>query len=168
MTKRFAICFLIAFSSALAQTVKHDSASHSVTPVDIIDGSKTSELIPDLTAWRLWLLSVTAEDTSKPQLSQARRQAFLRIAGIPESEIPVAEQVIVTFRTEYARLMENYNRRLNAGENPSLSEFRAQRDALVQAIQTSLSSKLEITRAGKLKDYIHQEKSRMKVAKEVQ
>jgi hypothetical protein len=64
--------------------------------------------------------------------------------------------------------MDNYNKRLNAGENPSLSEFRAQRDALVQAIQTNLSSKLEITSAGKLKNYIHEEKARMKVAKEVQ
>jgi len=168
MSKLFAICFLMAFSAALAQTIKHDSASHTATPVGIIDGAKTPNLIPDLTAWRLWMLSVTSEDNTRPELSEARRQAFLRMAGIPDIEIPIAEQALAQFRKDYGVLVDNYNKRLNAGENPSLSQFRAQRDALVQAIQNSLSGKLETTTVGKLKTHIESQKARMKVAREVE
>jgi len=143
--------------------------SHLPLPAsDLIDGAKTPNLVPDLTAWRLWLLSVTAEDSSRPELAEARRRAFLRSAGIPEIEIPLAEEGIAQFRKDYGALMDNYNKRLNGGENPSLLQFRAQRDALVQAIQNSLSGKLETTTVGKLRQHISSQKARMKVAREVQ
>jgi hypothetical protein len=45
-----AISFCAAF--ALAQHPEHVTA-----PPDVIDGTKTPNLIPDLTAWRLWLLA---------------------------------------------------------------------------------------------------------------
>lgn len=83
---------------------------------DIIDGAKTPNLIPDSAAWRLWLLSVTAEDTKRPELSEARREAFLRAAGIPDIEIHVAEEVIAQFPKDYAALVDGYNRHLSAGE----------------------------------------------------
>jgi hypothetical protein len=155
---------VLAFSAPLA-LAQH--AGHVTTePADLIDGTKTPDLIPDSTAWRLWLLSVTAEDSNRPELSEARRQAFLKAAGIPDIEMSAAEEVIAQFRKEYGALVDGYNRRLNAGENPSVSEFRAQRDSLVQTIQDTLSAKLETTTIDKLRNHIKGEKARMKVARE--
>lgn len=147
---------------ALSQHPEHVTTQ----PADLIDGAKTPDLIPDLTAWRLWLLSVTAEDSKRPELSESRRRAFLRAAGIPGIEIPAAEEVIAQFPKDYGALVDGYNRRLNAGQNPSVSEFRAQRDALVQAVQNTLSGKLGTTTLGKLRKHINGEKARMKVARE--
>jgi hypothetical protein len=118
-------------------------------PLNAIDGAKTPNLIPDLAAWRLWLLSVTAEDSKRPELSEARRQSFLRAAGIPAMEMHTAEEIFAQFPKDYAALVDGYNRRLSAGENPPISEFRAQRDALVQAVQNTLSGRLETTTMGK-------------------
>jgi hypothetical protein len=146
--------------------VPHNTAPHESTPLDVIDGASTPNLIPDLAAWRLWLLSVTAEDSKRPELSEARRQAFLRVAGIPDMEMHAAEEIIAQFPKDYAALVDGYNRRPNAGENPPISEFRAQRDALVQAVQNTLSGKLETTTLGKLRKHINGEKARMKVARE--
>lgn len=151
-------------STSFAQA--HNTASHQSTPSNIIDGTKTPSLIPDLSAWRLWLLSVTAEDSKRPELSESRRQAFLRAAGIPDIEIHAAEEAIAQFPKDYAALVDGYNKHLNAGENPSISEFRVQRDALVQAVQNTLSGKLETTTMGRLKNHINGEKARMKVARE--
>ena len=147
---------------ALAQYPEHLTTQ----PAELIDGAKTPDLIPDLTAWRLWLLSVTAQDSKRAELSEARRQAFLKAAGIPDIEISAAEEVIAQFRKDYGALVDDYNKRLNAGENPSISEFRAQRDALVQRVQNTLWGKLETTTIGKMMNHINREKTRMKVARE--
>lgn len=147
---------------ALAQHSEHVTTQ----PVELIDGAKNPDLIPDLTAWRLWLLSITAEDNKRSELSEARRQAFLKAAGIPDIEIPAAEEVIAQFRKDYGALVDGYNKRLNAGENPAISEFRAQRDTLVQAVQNTLSGKLETTTMGNMINHINREKMRMKVARE--
>lgn len=149
---------------ALAQHAGHDT----MNPADVIDGAKTPDLISDSTAWRLWLLSVTAEDSSKPEVARDRRHAFLRQAGVVDDDMVIADEILAHFKADYASMTDRYNKQLNAGQNPSIEGLRAERDALVQATQTSLTGQLAPRSAGKLKTYILGEKSRMKVAKEAQ
>lgn len=160
------IVFLVA-SLGLVVTcfaqVPHDSASHESTPPDIIDGAKTPNLVPDLAAWRLWLIAVTAEDKTKPNLATDRRHAFLRMAGVVDDDFVIADEVLTHFKTDYASLIGNYN---NQVSTTSIQEFRVERDALVQATQTSMLG-LAPRSVKNLKTFILQEKSRMKVAKEV-
>jgi hypothetical protein len=158
------LLLIVSFCAPLA--IAQHPENVMTQPPDLIDGSKTPSLIPDLAAWRLWLLSVTAGDSTRPELSESRRQAFLKAAEITDIEVPATEEVIAQFRKDYGALVDGYNKRLNAGQNPSVSEFRAQRDALVQAVQNTLSGKLEITTMSKLRNYINGEKVRMKVARE--
>ena len=117
------LTFLMLRAAALTQTTGH---AHSA-PADIIDGSKTPNLIHDSTAWRLWLIAVTSEDTKHPELTESRRRAFLKQAGVPDEEMQVALETLAKFKSEYATLISNHNRQLDAGESPALSDFVAQR-----------------------------------------
>lgn len=156
---------LFTVTAAAAQ----QSTPHNMMATqDFIDGAKNPELIPDGTAWRLWLISVTAEDEQHPELQVARMRAFLRATAIQESDLPAAEQALAHFKADYAALIDSYNKRMNSGENISMSEFTLQRDALIQATQTSLLGKLSTTSSGRLKSHVVREKTRMKIAKEVQ
>lgn len=159
------LCALLVGQTAFGQTMTHEKTAASV---GIIDGAKTPDLIPDLTAWRLWLLSVTAEDSGKPEVATDRRHAFLKQAGVVDDDMVIADEALAHFKADYASMMDRYNKQVNAGENPSVAAFRAQRDALVQATQTSLSVQLAPSSAGKLKNFIVGEKARMKVSKEAQ
>jgi hypothetical protein len=82
--------------------------------------------------------------------------------------MPLAEEALAHFRTDYQTLVDHYNKRVSDGEKPSFAEFRAQRDALVQATQTSLLGAVAPRSATYLKRFVNGEKSRMKVAREVQ
>lgn len=121
--------------------------------------------MPDLAAWRLWLIAVTAEDKTKPNLATDRRHAFLRTAGVVDDDMAIADEVLMHFRADYASLIGDYNSHVGT---TSIEEFRARRDALVQAAQTGMLEQLAPRSATNLKIFILHEKSKMKVAKEVQ
>ena len=159
------LLLLLCPLSLMAQGISH---VHSEVPTNIIDGAKTPNLIPDVAAWRLWLLSITAEDKARPELKIDRLHSFLRVAGVSDDEMPLAEEALAYFRTDYQALVDHYNKRVSAGERPSFAEFKAQRDALVQATQTSLLGVVAPRSATLVKSFVNGEKSRMKVAKEVQ
>ena len=78
---------LSALLLCVALSVSAQTSNHTHAP-DMIDGAKNPELIPDLTAWRLWMLSVTEKDPDHPELDQQRQDAFLRAAGYEEYELP--------------------------------------------------------------------------------
>ena len=166
MLKLFVVSVLLGTLAGMtfAQTAEHN---HNMAPPDLIDGAKNPNLIPDLTAWRLWLISVTTEDPDHPELAADRTRAFLRAAAIQESDLPAAEEALSHFRTDYATLLESHNTRLNSGENVPISEFVLQRDTLVKATQTSMLGKIGQVSAGRLKAWVIGQKKSMQIAKEV-
>jgi len=89
---------------------------------DIIDGAKTPSLIPDITAWRLWLLAATAQNKSHPGWAVDRQHGILKTAGISDDDLIDADEAISHFRTDYRTLMDSYNKHVNAGDKPSLAE----------------------------------------------
>lgn len=162
----FLVPLLVLPLMATAQTVSHQ---HATTPGNMIDGAKNPELIPDLTAWRLWLLSVTANDNDgTPAHATERHHALLRSVGIGNDELVLADEALAHFRADYQALIDNYNKQVGAGENPSQAQLRAQRDALIQATQTSLLGALSPHTVGVLKVAISHEKRNMKVTLEDQ
>lgn len=106
---------------------------HPAVPADTIDGSKTPTLIPDSTAWRLWMLSVTSKDPTHPELDQQREDAYLRAAGYEEDELPVMRAQLYSFRTAYDTMIAEHNRGEAANQHPSLDALKAKRDTLVKA-----------------------------------
>jgi hypothetical protein len=162
--KLFLWALLVGQTMAFGQANMPPTHDHA----DVIDGSITPDLISDSTAWRLWLIAVTTEDNGKPELSEPRRRAFLKQAGIKDSEFSLAEGALAQFKSDYAALIDNYNKRVSAGDNPDLADFIAQREALVQASQTILMGKLGTESVANFKSHIQAEKAHMKVSKGVQ
>jgi len=153
---------LILSVTAVAQSP--NISVHTHDNPDLIDGSKTPDAIPDSTAWRLWLLSVTAKDPKHPELDQVREDNYLLIAGYEEEDLPLVRQVVNDFRMAYDSMLEEHNAANAAGLNPSLKSLKARRDSMVSEARASLLSGKSET-AERVKKFINGEKKRMKVSK---
>lgn len=140
-------------------------------PPGLIDGSKNPELIPDSTAYRLFLLTVAVPlDASPAELK--RQYALLRWSGLDENDIQPAVEILSEFRSQYDQLVKQYNESAaeadKAGGAPDLQTFLYQRDALVKYMCERLKLNLTATGMARLDAHVQQEKRGMKVAKEVQ
>jgi hypothetical protein len=138
---KLTIAFLLLAIPLVAQTVNHNH------PQETIDGAVHPELIPDSTAWRLWMLSVTAKDPQHPELAEQREEAFLAKAGFSEADRPQVKQALENFRTAYEKILQDQGNTL-----------KARRDLLVTETQVNL-----LALRPKLKEFIQGEKVRMRV-----
>ena len=126
---------------------------------DIIDGSKTPELIPDVIAWRLWMLSVIAPDPDHPELAQHRQDVFLKKAGFDDTELDAARKVLAQFKQDYESAKAAHNDQVKSGA--ALSQFRAQRDSLAATARDRL---LSVTSQGdEIKKYLTDQKAHMRI-----
>jgi hypothetical protein len=162
--KHWILCLLV-FASSLSATAQTTNTVHNhTTNEDIIDGSKTPELVPDSTAWRLWLLAVTATDPQHPELDQARQDAQLLSAGFEREDLPVMRQNLSTFKIAYDALVEDHNQAVTRGSSPSVVSFKAARDSLVKATQTRMLS-IKVDAEARVRGFINQQKRHMRVSK---
>ena len=133
----------------------------------MIDGAQHPELIPDSTAYRLLLITVSEEPNPTPEEAE-RQLAFLRAAGLDSDDIEAAILVLATFRAQYADLITRYNEAVAsanaAGIAPDLATFLQQRDSLVQFTRAALASALSNAGMDRFHAHVQREKSRMKVA----
>ena len=132
--------------------------AHTHDSEDIIDGSKNPELIPDVIAWRLWMLSVIAPDPAHPELAQHRQDVFLKTAGFDDNELDKAKQVLLQFKADYESLRQAHNDQVKAG---TAGNIRPQRDSLAATTRDRL---LAITVHGDdIKDFLKGEKAKMRI-----
>lgn len=87
------------------------------------------------------------------------------MAGVADGDMVMADEVLAHFKMNYASLIDDYNDHVST---TSIEDLRAQRDALVQATQTSLLGRLAPRSVTSLKTFILGEKAKMKIAKEGQ
>lgn len=127
--KTLAVLLFLFSLPAFAQT----TAPMTHNQEETIDGAKTPELIPDSTAWRLWMLSVTAKDPQHPELDQKRQDAYLRQAGYEDDELPVMRGQLYSFRAAYDAMIADHNRAEAANQHPSLDALKMKRDTLTKA-----------------------------------
>lgn len=136
---------------------------------DIIDGASHPELIPDSVAYRLFFVTV-AEPLDTTDFRKARQRAYLRTAGLSDSDLDGAVQILVAFKAQLSDLVDGYNRSVEAaneaGEAPDLQTFMSQQADLVQRTRTALGSSLSPASSANLAAHIQREKRNMKVAKE--
>jgi hypothetical protein len=150
--------------TAAAQQQQTTVHTHNTSNADVIDGSKTPDLIPDSSAWRLWMLSVTAKDPKHPELDVDRENAFLRVAGFNEEDLPAVRQQLYDFRVAYDALLADHNQAEAAGRSPSLDALKIRRDTLVKVTKASLLS-VRTESAEKVASFINHEKKHMRVSK---
>lgn len=156
MTKLWLFTLILSVT-AVAQSP--NISVHTHNNPDLIDGSKTPDAIPDSTAWRLWLLSVTAKDPKHPEFDQMRQDAYLITAGYDEDDLPILRQVLDDFRMAYDSMMQAHNLADATGQNPSPAALKVRRDSLVAEARASLLSGKPET-AERVKKFINGEKKR--------
>lgn len=165
-------CLLNAFAalavlSISCSALSQDSApTHQHGPAKMIDGSVNPELIPDLTAYRLYLLAV-----SKPQNptdSQKRHQAAqLGMIGIQEGDRQTILAVLANFRSQYESLIRTYNEIATAanarGESADPGPLERQIDQLTQSSHDELRGAMTAGGWARLDARVQSEKKNMKI-----
>ena len=146
--------------------------AHVHPSAGMIDGSKNPEKIPDSTAYRLVLITV-AEVLNPTEEQKNRQLSFLKTAGLADNDIQAAIPVLARFKTQYADLINQYNKSVveanKAGETPDLATFLRQRDELVQSTRDALGHAVSLNGMLNFHAHVQREKSRMSiVAKEGQ
>ena len=138
---------LFVFALALAlipPNVWAQNSPHQHTDT-VIDGAKNSELIPDSTAYRLWLITVSELPNTTTE-NRNRQQAHLTVLKLCELDNLQLVNLLADFKAQYLGLIEHYNESAKAalahGGHPDLNLFLQQRDDLVQATRAVISLRL--------------------------
>jgi hypothetical protein len=133
----------------------------------MVDGSVHPELIPDLTAYRLWLVSVSRG--SNPTENEVKHQsAQIARVRIGDEDRKTLISTLTTFRLQYQNLIQSFNAEATAawakGDAPNVAAFQLRRDQLVQSIHDALKANLSANAWETLDGHIKGEKSQMKIS----
>lgn len=147
---------------------QHD---HGAVNSDVIDRGKNPELVPDSTAYRLFLL--TAGQGSKATTEKRLKQkGILQPIGLSDEEVEVVEGILDQFKDDYTKMVSEYNASVieanNRGESPDLRTFLERRDFLVQQTRDLLTSSLSNEAMSRFDSHVQAEKRHMTVSKEIQ
>lgn len=156
---------MIAFNTS-ARPQAAESPAHTHTASSIIDGSLHPELIPNLTAYRLWLVAVSAPPLPTDEQSK-RQNAQLARVGLQDSDRKKLIGILADFHAKYQALIQQYNveatTEMARGEKPDVASMRLQRDELVQSIHDQIKAVLTAEDWSRLDAHVQNEKRRMKI-----
>jgi hypothetical protein len=144
-----------------------DNSIVSNSDAEMIDGSVHPELIPDLTAYRLYLVAIS--EMPNPTDEQNKRQlAHLGKIGFGTSDLKSAITVFTDFKVQYTALIANYNASteaaLRVGATTDVKAFLAQRDELVQVTRDKLKALITPEGMARMDKQVQSEKKQMRVS----
>lgn len=156
-----AIAIWILCATVWAQHV-HESTTGN-TP-SVINGRQHPELIPDSTAYRLVLLTVS-EMPNPTEDQKARQRAFLAAIPLSDGDLQAIIPVLTDFKVEYTDLVKRYNKSVEtaneSGVTPDLATFLRERDLLVESTRYTLSSALSSGGMDRFHAHVQREKTKM-------
>lgn len=133
------VLMIFAFGTSAQNSPPHQ---HVVAATTIIDGSKNPELIPDATAYRMWLLTVSLPANPTEQDLNAQ-QAHLAKLQLATRDYLTLQGILVDFKSRYVELINRYNESAKAqGIQADQTLFLQQRDDLVQITRTTINLRL--------------------------
>ena len=148
------------------QDTMPSSISHQHSQPEMIDGMIHPEFIPDLVAYRLYLMAVSRSST--PTQAEIKSQAdLLRVAHLKDQDKQALISILANFRERYLKLIHNFNEQAAEAEargqiiDPS-TMFR-ERDALVQSTHDTVRSVLSPAGWINLDAHVQNEKRMMKI-----
>lgn len=156
--------FLLSLAiAASAQQIMPKHAPHAPADPDMIDGAVHPEQISQRTAWRLWMLAVSAKPSEKmtPEQEAKRMNTFLQIAGFTEDEANACKTILENLRSDYSSLLRQHNKLITEGKPDE--NFTARRDALMDAARTALLNQTAFPE--KMEKFLGSEKMHMMVPK---
>jgi hypothetical protein len=163
---RYAILFA-SFIFAVGTSAQNSPPQHQHANVLVIDGAKTPELIPDATAYRLWLVAVSTLPNATEQETKIQ-QAHLEKLQLKSSSDSLSLQTILSeFKTQYVSLINRYNESATAalaqGMQPDEASFLRERDDLVSATRSAIDSRLSPRAVTLVHTHIQDEKKHMQL-----
>jgi hypothetical protein len=139
---------------------------HLTPDTAMIDGKDHPEQIPDLTAYRLYLLAISrpAAPTAAEQQSQA---IHLKMAHLSDKDTQALIPILASFHESYMKLIEEFNKQAEAenakGQYLDPSQLIRDRDTLVQSIHDTLKSVLSPNGWSRIDTHIQRQKRMMKI-----
>lgn len=162
------VCILGFVGAATAQHSEMPAA-HVHTSPGVIDGALHPDMIPDLTAYRLYFVAVSPASNAGPD-EKARELAHLRQIGLSDPDLDRLMSVLSDFKAQYSDMIARYNevaeRNTEVGITPDRKGFLARRDELVRMTRDRLQTLLNPEGLSRLDNHVQREKRKMKVAYE--
>lgn len=124
-------------------------------------------MIPDITAYRLILISLSKPPSPTIEETQHQNAQLLKI-GLSESDHKEVVSILANFNSEYRNLIQSYNEEATAanarGERADINYLRLERDQLVQSTYDALKSALSANGWTRFDSYVQGEKAHMKIS----
>lgn len=152
--------FLSVFAlGAWAQT---SPPQHIHPDVTVVDGAKNPELIPDSTAYRLWLVTVSVPPNATEK-DRTFQQAHLKKLQLTDADNLELRSVLTEFKSQYLSLIGRYNESAKAallhGGQADEKSFLQQRDDLVSSTRDAIAQRLTHEGAARIDTHVQGEKS---------
>ncbi len=164
---RYVTTVPVLFVFALGASAQTSALQHHHPDVTVVDGAKNPELIPDSTAYRLWLVTVSLPPNSTAQ-ERTFQQAHLRKLQLTSGIDSLQFLTILTeFKSQYLSMIARYNESARAtlaqGGIPDQKLFLQQRDGLVSATRAAITQRLSPEGAARIHAHVQEEKSHIHV-----
>jgi len=139
---------------------------HLDVPVTVVDGAKNPELIPDSTAYRVWLVTVSLPSNATDK-ERAFQQAHLRKLQLSGADYSTLLSVLSDFKDQYLTLIASFNESAKAallhGSQPDQQSFLQLRDDLVSSTRASIAQRLSPDGAARVEAHVQGEKSHIQL-----
>ena len=161
-----AVMVILPLGTPSASRVSHSRAPHSPqsNAANMIDGSQHPELIPDSTAYRLYLLTVSVPSNST-EGDRRVQSSHLAKAELDANDLQSMIAVLAAFRSQHDAWLIKYNAEAAAqGATFDPTPFLQQQEDLVNSTRAALAKSLSANGMARLSQHIQGEKKFMKVA----
>jgi hypothetical protein len=163
-----AVVVILPFGASSAARIPHSRTPHSpqsnASATNMIDGSQHPELIPDSTAYRLYLLTVSVPSNST-EGDRRVQSSHLAKAQLDANDLQSMTAVLAAFRSEHDAWLSKYNAEAAAqGATFDPTPFLQQQEDLVNSTRAALAKSLSANGMARLCQHVQGEKKFMKVA----
>jgi hypothetical protein len=146
---------------ALGARAQNSPPHHQLAAPTMIDGAAHPELIPDSTAYRLYLVAVSTEQ-NPTEAEQTHQRAHLMRTGLVDTDRQILTSVLSDFRAKYDALVKEYNDSAKADSTTDIHALLKKLDDLVQSTRDTISVRLSAGGTAKLHAFVVSEKKNMK------
>jgi hypothetical protein len=161
---------ILAVSLMFGLTGGMNAQTHQHSADTVVDGAKNPELIPDSTAYRLWLITVSELPNATTQ-DRDRQRAHLSSLQLSELDYLQLSTLLTEFKSQYLSLIERYNESARAAlansSQPDLKLFLQQRDDLVQTTKTAIGLRLLPESVSRIDAHIQEHKKHIQLHTQV-
>ncbi len=159
---------LLALSlPSLAQTSSHHHHINIAHPA-LIDGSVHPEQIPDVSAYRLWFLTVSLPPNGTTESQRSIQNAQIAVLHLSHADRFALLTALASFNVHYTALVTDNNAAVASAAKSFKSldnaAFLRVRDALVNGVMDDLRAQLSPEGFSNLHAYIQGEKRNMRLS----